>query len=135
MNVIDKTLYHQIHPFKIATDVIAAFAAVYLFWLHSIVIGLVVAFVPSLMISLFMIRLMDFENQKRSRLGKYVKRYLGRGADTARSLGFLVMLAGGWFHFTWLIGSGFLVIILAWTNGLVYKRQMPVQSPPRRQGR
>ncbi|MCL5034587.1 MAG: hypothetical protein M1395_05740 [Bacteroidetes bacterium] len=135
MNVLDKTLYHQIHPFKITTDVIAAFVAVYLFWLHSIVIGLVVAFLPSLTISLFMLRLMDFENQKRSRLGKYVKRYIGRGADTARSLGFLVMLAGGWFHLIWLIALGFLAIVMAWTNGLVYKREMPVQPSPRRQGR
>ncbi len=135
MNIIDKTLYHQIHPFKITTDVIAAFTAVYLFWLHLIVIGLIVAFLPSLTISLFMIRLMDFETQKHSRLGKYIKRYMGRGVDTARSLGFLAMLAGGWFHFLWLIALGFLVIILAWTNGLIYKRQMPVQPAGRKQGR
>ena len=132
MNVIDKTLYHQIHPFKMVTDVIAAFIAVYLIWLHLIIEGLVVGFIPSLAISFFMIRTMDFEKQKQSKFGKYLKRYVGRGADSARSVGFLVMLGGGWFHMLWLIGLGFLVIIAAWMNGLVYKRQMPVEAGQRK---
>jgi len=135
MNIIDKTLYHQIHPFKLITDVISSFLAVYLIWLHLIVEGLVVAFVPPLMISLFMLRLMDFEEQKQSKLGKYVKRYIGRAMDSVRSIGFLVMLLGGWFHLVWLIALGFLAIILVWMNGLIYKRQMPVQASPRKQGR
>ena len=141
MNVIDKTLYHQIHPFKLVTDVISAFLAVYLFWLHLIIEGLIVAFIPSVVISLFMIKAMDFDKQKNSNFGKYVKKYMGRGTDTARSIGFLVMLAGGWFHFLLLIALGFLVIISAWLNGLVYprypsdKRQMSNQAPSRRPGR
>jgi len=134
MNIIDKTLYHQIHPFKMATDVISGFIAVYLLWLHLIVEGLIVAFIPSLMISLFMLRLMDFEKQKQSKFGKYIKKHMGRGTDTIRSIGFLVMLAGGWFHFSWMIGSGFLVIILAWMNGLVFKRQPPAQNSWRKSG-
>lgn len=128
MNVIDKTLYHQIHPFKITTDVVAAFVAVYLFWLHLLIEGLVVGFIPSLAISFFMIRTMEFDKQKQSKFGKYIKRYLRRGADIARSIGFLTMLGGGWFHMLWLVGLGFLVIIGAWVNGLVYKRHMPVET-------
>ena len=128
MNIIDKTLYHQIHPFKLTTDVITAFAAVYLLWLHLIIEGLVVAFIPSLVISLFMLKLMDFEQQKQSKLGKYIKKYMGRGTDTIRSIGFLVMLVGGWFHFIWLIMLGFLVIILVWLNGLIYRREVPVRG-------
>ncbi len=135
MNVIDKTLYHQIHPFKMVTDVVAAFTAVYLLWLHLIVVGLVVGFIPSLAISFFMIRTMEFEKQKQSKLGKYIKRYMGRGADTARSVGFVVMLTGGWFHLLWLVGLGFLVIIAAWVNGLVYKRQMPAETKQRKRPR
>ncbi len=128
MNVIDKTLYHQIHPFKMTTDVVAAFVAVYLFWLHLIVPGLVVGFVPSLAISFFMIRTMEFEKQKQSNFGRYIKRYMGRGADTARSIGFLAMLGGAWFHMWWVVVLGFAVIIGAWVNGLVYKRHMPAES-------
>ncbi len=127
MNIIDKTLYHQIHPFKMVTDVVAAFVAVYLFWLHLLIEGLVVGFIPSLAISFFMIRTMDFDKQKQSKFGKYVKRYMGKGADTARSIGFLVMLGGGWFRMMWLVGLGFLIIIGAWLNGLVYKRPMPIE--------
>jgi hypothetical protein len=128
MNIIDKTLYHQIHPFKLTTDVITAFTAVYLLWLHLIIEGLVVAFIPSLIISLFMLRLMDFEEQKQSKLGKYVKKYMTRGTDTIRSVGFLVMLVGGWFHLIWLVGLGFLVVILVWLNGLVFRREVPTKS-------
>ncbi len=135
MNIIDKTLYHQIHPFKMATDVIAAFLAVYLLWLHLIIEGLFVAFVPSLVISLFMLKLMDFEKQKESKFGKYVKRFMSRGTDTVRSIGFLIMLVGGWFRFGWLIALGFLVIILTWLNGMLYKRPAPVRSPQRKHGR
>lgn len=135
MNIVDKTLYHQIHPFKLTTDVISAFAAVYLLWLHLIVEGLIVAFVPSLMISLFMLKLMDFEKQKQSSLGKYVKKFMGRGTDTARSLGFLVMLAGGWLHFVWIIALGFLVIISTWAKGLIFKKQITMQASPRKQPR
>ena len=117
------------------TDVISAFVAVYLFWLHLIIEGLIVAFVPSLLISLFMIKLMDFERQKQSKFGKYVKKNMGRGTDTVRSSGFLVMLAGGWFHFAWIIALGFLVIILTWINGLIFKRQVPAQSSLRKSGK
>lgn len=135
MNVIDKTLYHQIHPFKMTTDVVTAFTAVYLFWLHLLILGLVVGFVPSLAISFFMIRTMEFDRQKQSKFGKYIKRYMGRGADIARSIGFLVMLGGGWFHMLWLVALGFLVIIGAWVNGLVYKRHMPVEPSRKKRGR
>lgn len=135
MNVIDKTLYHQIHPFKMVTDVVAAFVAVYLFWLHLLIEGLVVGFVPSLVISFFMIRTMEFDREKQSAFGKYVKRYLGRGADTTRSLGFLVMLAGGWFRMLWLVALGFLIIVGVWVNGLVYKRAMPAEVPRKKKSR
>jgi len=135
MNVIDKTLYHQIHPFKMTTDVLGAFTAVYLFWLHLIIEGVIVAFIPSLVISFFMIKTMDFEKEKNSSFGKYLKRYMGRGSDTVRSIGFLVMLAGGWFHFIWIIAAGFAMILLVWFNGLIYKREMPPQMAPRKRGR
>jgi hypothetical protein len=128
MNIFDKTLYHQIHPFKLTTDVVAAFAGVYLLWVHLLIEGLVVAFMPSLIISLFMLRLMDFEKQKHSRLGKYVKRYMGRGTDAVRSIGFLVMLVGAWFHFWWLVALGFLAIIFTWSSGLIFRREVSVKG-------
>ena len=123
MNILDKTLYHQIHPFKLGTDLLTALAAVYLMWLHLWIEGLLLAFVPSLVISLFMLKLMDFEKQKHSPFGKYIKKYIGRAADTVRSLGFLVMLAGGWFRISWLIAIGFLIVLGAWFNGFLFKRE------------
>ena len=135
MNIFDKTLYHQIHPFKLTTDVITSFAAVYLLWEHLIIEGLVMAFVPSLVISLFMLKLMDFEKQKQSKFGKYLKKYMGRGTDIVRSIGFLIMLVGGWFHFLWAVALGFLVVILSWTHGLLFKKESPLKGAGGQTGR
>jgi len=128
MNIIDKTLYHQIHPFKLTTDVIAAFVAVYLLWQHQWIEGLILAFAVPFFISLFMLKLMDFEKQKQSRFGKYVKKNMGRTMNTLQSLGLLAMLAGGWFHLLWLIGLGLLTIIYTWINGLIFRREVAVHG-------
>ncbi|MDE3057835.1 MAG: hypothetical protein KGJ59_07755 [Bacteroidota bacterium] len=117
----DKTLYHQIHPFKLFVDFSTGFLAVYFFWLHDVVTGLIVAFVPSLVISFIMIWTMDFTKQKNSPLGKYVARFMTRQKENLRLVGFLVMLAGGWYQSWGIIIIGFAVVLYSWTYGLLYK--------------
>ncbi|MGB9590929.1 MAG: hypothetical protein ACP5US_02135 [Candidatus Kryptoniota bacterium] len=119
MNIIDKTLYHQIHPFKLSLDFLTGILSIVLVWFHHLVWGVVIAFGPSLLASFVMIRTMDFEKQKRSKFGKYVKKYMGKGSDSARSIGFLIMGIGAWFHMFWVILGGFILIITAWLNGLL----------------
>jgi|YelNatPaOPRAMG01_1025707.scaffolds.fasta_scaffold00044_74 hypothetical protein len=118
MNIIDKTLYHQIHPFKLTLDFLTGILSIVLVWFHYLIWGVVIAFGPSIIASFIMIRTMDFEKQKSSRFGKYVKKYMGKGADAARSIGFLIMGIGAWFHFLWMVITGFVLIVVAWLNGL-----------------
>lgn len=119
MNIIDKTLYHQIHPFKLSLDIGTGILSIIFLWFHHLGWGLVIAFFPSLLASFIMIRTMDFEKQKRSRLGKYVKKHMGRGSDAARLIGFLIMGISSWFHFPLGIIAGLIIILLAWLNGLL----------------
>jgi len=41
MNFADKVLYHQIHPLKLATDILASLESLYFFWQHKLFIGLI----------------------------------------------------------------------------------------------
>ena len=41
MTLQEKILYHQIHPFKLFTDISAEFVSLYLFWRHKLIAGIV----------------------------------------------------------------------------------------------
>ena len=56
MTLQEKSLYHQIHPLKLATDIGATFPSLCLLWQHQLVFGLVVTFVPSIIVSALVIR-------------------------------------------------------------------------------
>jgi hypothetical protein len=115
----EKTLYHQIHPLKLFTDVSTAFAATYLLWQHMLLIAIVVAFVPSIIVSMILIMTADLERYKDSAVGRYVRKYMdSKVIDAVRLFGFLLMAVGGWIQLMWLIGLGFLIIVLSWTFGL-----------------
>ena len=43
MTLKEKALYHQIHPLKLSTDILAAAVSLYLFWVHEPLPALVVA--------------------------------------------------------------------------------------------
>lgn len=120
----DKALYHQIHPFKLFVDFATGFLAVYFFWLHDVVTGLIVAFVPSVVVSLIMIWTMDFAKQKNSRFGKYVARFMTRSKENLRLFGFFVMLAGGWYQSWLVIVAGLVVILYSWMYGLFYRSKI-----------
>jgi hypothetical protein len=116
----EKALYHQIHPFKLFIDFATGFLAVYFLWIHDVVTGLIVAFIPSLIISLIMIWTMDFTKQKNSKFGKYVARFMTRSKENLRLMGFLVMLVGGWYQSWGIIFVGFVVVLYSWMYGLFY---------------
>ncbi|MGH2503954.1 MAG: hypothetical protein ACRDID_15695 [Ktedonobacterales bacterium] len=47
MTIRERALYHQIHPLKLATDIVVTAPAIALFWAHQFWPGLLVTFVPS----------------------------------------------------------------------------------------
>jgi hypothetical protein len=51
MGFREKKLYHQIHPFKLATDIGVTPIFLYFFGKHRIVPAIIVGFVPPILVS------------------------------------------------------------------------------------
>ena len=123
MTAAEKQLYHQIHPLKLATDWITGFIALYYFWQHQLAWGLVIAFIPSIIATILIIRYINLESYRQSRFGRYIQRSMSRVVEFIRLAGYLVMVFGAWFHIAWLILAGLTVIIAAWLNGVFIKNK------------
>ena len=119
MTLKEKALFHQIHPLKLATDILAAAGSLYFFWLHRLMPGLVLHFVPPLIASALLIRYADLEMLRQSDFGRYVGRNMTRMIEGFRLFGDLVMILGAWFHNLLLLSAGLLVIVGAWCSGFL----------------
>ncbi len=118
MNLRDKILYHQIHPLKLAVDIASGLLSTWLLWMHDLWPGMVVAWVPAVVVSAAMLRWMDFSRQRESAFGRYVAFHMTRSAEALRLSGQVVMWVGAWYHAAWAIVAGLLVIILGWTYSI-----------------
>ncbi len=116
----EKQLYHQIHPLKLFTDWSTGIIALYPLWQHDLVLALLIAFVPSIIVSLVLVRFVNLEKYKASRFGEYIGKYMTRTIEIMRFVGYAIMAIGAWFHIVWLIPLGLLVIILAWFRGVIF---------------
>ena len=72
----EKTLYHQIHPLKLCTDISAEFVSLYLFWQRKLIAGLVAMLVPPMIASALILKLANLERYKESAFGRYVRVYM-----------------------------------------------------------
>ncbi len=123
MSLQEKKLYHQIHPLKLATDIGATFPFLYLLWEHKLLSALVVGFVPPVLVSAAMIKWTpDLERIKRSGFGHYVQRYMTPAIEAIRLLTLVPIGYGAWAHQASYIVLGFVILITAWCNGLIWKR-------------
>jgi hypothetical protein len=120
MNMQEKTLYHQIHPLKLFTDWGTGLVALYFLWQHNIVVGLIVAFVPSIVVTLLLVRIVNLERYKQSSFGQYIRKYMTRLMELIRFVGYAMMAIGAWYHIAWLIPLGLAVILLAWLRGVIF---------------
>lgn len=121
MTLKEKSLYHQIHPLKLATDVGCQPLSLYFFWRHDLVLGLVTHFVPPIAASLILILSGDFEAIERSRAGAYLRRYMTRTIEAIRFTGDIVMVLGAWLHQPSVIIVGLVAIVIAWCSGWLRK--------------
>ncbi len=120
MTLREKSLYHQIHPFKLGTDVAAQIVATYFFWNHSLIVAFVVMLIPPIIMSAFVINMLDLANIKDSAVGRYLKRSMTRGMETIRLLGTVPIVLGAWYHMPWLIGLGIIIILYGWLRGVIF---------------
>jgi hypothetical protein len=122
MTLKEKQLYHQIHPLKLLTDISAEIISLYLFWRHELVAGLVLGIIPSIIVSVIMIKWANLEKYKQSTVGRYIKVNMTPLAVTLRILGTIVSHAGAWYQ-PWLIPLGEGIVVLGWTLGLLRRRK------------
>ena len=115
----EKVLYHQIHPLKLAVDWATGLIALYPFWLHRLWLALVIAFVPSLIVSLALVRSANLEPYKASRFGRYISRYMTGPMQGLRLAGYVAMAIGAWFHMWWILPICLCVVVLAWCRGIL----------------
>ena len=113
----EKALFHQIHPAKLAVDILSEPVSLYFFWRHDLGLGLTTHFVPPILASAVAILFFDLERQKASRFGRYIARFMSRGVEATRLFGDIVMGIGAWYRSPSVIAGGILIVILAWLSG------------------
>jgi hypothetical protein len=118
----EKILYHQIHPLKLLTDSTFGFAALRLLWRHRLRAALLTMFVPSILVSVLIIRYVDLEPYKRSSPGRYVEQYMTREMQGVRLAGYLIMAIGAWHRRLWPVPLGLLVVLFGWFRGILFPR-------------
>src|SRR5262245_28329861 len=123
MTFQEKSLYHQIHPVKLFTDWSTGLLALYPFWHHKLIVALLIAFLPSILASLIIVRFADLEKYKQSAFGKYVSQYMTRAFEAMRLIGYGIMAVGAWVHVVWAVLLGLLIILLAWLRGVIFPRK------------
>src|SRR5215468_5386340 len=111
MNFADKVLYHQIHPLKLGTDILASLVSLYFFWQHKFFIGLILHLAPPIIASLAVIYAFDLDPQRQSAFGQYLKRSMTHAIEAIRLIGDIVMVLGAWFHSVPLIGVGLATVV------------------------
>jgi len=126
----EKKIYSQIHPIKLVTDLVTGFGAVYLLWLHYLIVAVCVAFIPSTVVSFYLIAKVNLEKYKNSSFGTYLRRNIAsKSSDWIRFGGFVVMLTGGWINMLWLSAVGFLIILYVWMMGLLFTKVVVKKAP------
>lgn len=119
----EKTLYHQIHPLKLCTDICAEVVSLYLFWKRKLIAGFVVLLVPPIIASTLIIKWVDLEAYKQSAFGRYIRAYMTPPVVAMRLLGTIVTHLGAWYRRPVLIPLGFMIVLLAWLRGILWPKR------------
>ncbi len=127
MTLKERMLYHQVHPAKLATDIAAEVTSLYLFWQHELASALLIHIIPPVVASAALIGSgKNFASIQRSRLGRYLERYMTPAAQLTRLFGDIVTVFAAWLHSLLGIVIGLLIVIGAWGYGLVFPRVIPM---------
>lgn len=119
MDFGEKQKYQEIHPAKLAVDIGTGVISIYFFWFQNLVFGLVIVFLPSIIITAVIMKWVNLEKYKQSSFGKYIDKYMTSTIRLIRTVGLVIALVGAWFHIWWLIIAGLLGILLAWLRGKI----------------
>jgi hypothetical protein len=118
----EKMLYHQIHPLKLFVDISTSVLTTCFAWQHHIIWFLILFLIPSVVVTLLLIKYADLDRLKNSGFGKYVKAHMTRTIEAVRFAGQIVMWVSAWFHLPVFIAVGVLIIAGGWLNGKLFKQ-------------
>jgi len=120
MTFAERALYHQVQPAKLATDITTGCLAACFFWQHRLASGLLMGFVPSVVVSAIVLRTANLEQYRVSRFGRYVRRYMdNRLVDAARLAGVGLLWIGAWHRLAMLMLAGASIIVACWSRGAI----------------
>jgi hypothetical protein len=122
MTLAEKILYHQTHPAKLATDIIASLVSLYFFWRHRLIFGLAIHLAPPILASVLLVSFGDFEAQKKSAFGRYLALHMTRIVEISRIGGDVVTIFGAWYRAPVVIAVGLLIVLVAWASGPIRRR-------------
>ena len=131
LDIRERILLHQVHPAKLAIDWGTGLIAAWLFWDHNLPAALIVGFLPSIFVSIYLILRVDLSRYKETPLGRYFSSPLTRPGDPVRLFGLIVMWTGAWFNSILAATAGLAIIIFGWGKGLLVRRRgrtMPDRS-------
>lgn len=123
LDIRERILLHQVHPAKLVVDWGTGLIAAWLFWDHNLPAALIVGFLPSIVISIYLILRVDLSKYKETRLGRYFVSPRTRPGDPVRLFGLIVLWTGAWFNSILAAGTGLAIIIWGWGKGLLVKNR------------
>jgi hypothetical protein len=122
MTLREKLLFHQVHPAKLATDIVAAAVSLYFLWQHQLAIGLAMHFIPPPIGSAAVIGFANLEPCKTSDIGAYLARYMTPTAQAIRLAADLITVVAAWYKSPLGIVLGVATIAAAWAYGVLLFR-------------
>ena len=130
MTLQEKVLYHQIHPLKLGTDILAQIVSGALFWRHQLVWGLLAMLIPPIIASTILVNVLDLRRIRDAAVGRYLKRSMTHAMEAVRLAGTVPISFGAWYHAPWLIALGLAMVLFGWLRGLLFTRKVVRNVPP-----
>ncbi len=119
----EKLFYHQIHPLKLSVDIGCTFLALFFVWEQEWLKGVITAFLPSMLISMYVLKYVNLEPVKQSGLGKYIHGYMTKQIEYVRTAGLVAAGVGAWMNDVSILGLGLIVIVATWLAGFFMKKK------------
>ena len=115
----ERVLYHHLHPAKLFADSATAVVAIDLFWHHALAPGLIIGFLPPLLVSAVLLREADLERYRSSPMGAYLRRFMPPWVQAVRLFGIAVAFYAAWYQVPAGVIGGIALVALCWGAGAV----------------
>jgi hypothetical protein len=119
LTLVERGLYHQIHPAKLFADIATALIGIDLFWRHELVPGLIIAILPPVLVSTVLLREADFERYRSSPMGAYLRRFMPPWVQAVRLFGVAIAFYAAWYHLAAGVIGGLALVAVCWGAGAV----------------